>query len=408
MNTLWVVGAGVEAVPGIQRAKDLGLFVVVSDGDPDAPGFHLADDHVVVSIYDIEGTVDAAWKYHGSVRPLDGVICIAADVPLTVAAVAEKLRLPGIPVETARLSVDKVVMKEHLAACGIPVPWFCRLESLTHLRGIVKNRFIGHSLVIKPVDNLGSCGVLRLLRDIDLEWAFDHAMAWSPNSQVMIEEYLQGPQISTESVFLDGVGFTPGFSDRNYEFLERFSPFVIENGGQLPSMLSADDQKAVASVAEQAAKAMGITTGIAKGDIVLALDGPKVIEMAPQLSGGWFCTDQIPLATGVDLVGVAIKLALGQAVSPSELIPTQRQGVAIRYFFPTPGRVVGVKQAELWSAAPGIHRMGFFVHPNDRVESVTNHTQRAGFVIATGETRAEAIERADQVVNSIQIDTVPA
>ncbi len=38
MNTLWVVGAGVEAVPGIQRAKDLGLFVVVSDGDPDARG----------------------------------------------------------------------------------------------------------------------------------------------------------------------------------------------------------------------------------------------------------------------------------------------------------------------------------------------------------------------------------
>ena len=153
---------------------------------------------------------------------------------------------------------------------------------------------------------------------------------------------------------------------------------------------------------------MGITTGIGKGDIVLTSDGPKVIEMAPRLSGGWFCTDQIPLATRVDLVEVAIKLALGQAVSPSELIPKQRQGVVIRYFFPTPGRVVGIKQAELWSAAPGIHRMGFFVHPNDRVESVTNPTQRAGFVIATGETRAEAIERADQVVKSNQIDTVPA
>ena len=181
MNTLWVVGAGVEAVPGIQRAKDLGLFVVVSDGDPDAPGFHLADDHVVVSTYDIEGTVDAAWKYHGSIRPLSGVICIAADVPLTVAAVAEKLRLPGIPLETARLSVDKVVMKKHLAACGIPVPWFCRLESLVQLRSIVKNR--GYSLVIKPVDNRGSRGVLRLVRDIDLEWAFDYAVACSPNAQ---------------------------------------------------------------------------------------------------------------------------------------------------------------------------------------------------------------------------------
>ncbi len=189
MNTLWVVGAGVEAVPGIQRAKDLELFVVVS-GDPDAPGFHLADDHVVVSTYDIEGTVDAAWKYHGSIRPLKGVICIAVDVPLTVAAVAEKLRLPGIPLETARLSVDKGVMKKHLAACGIPVPWFCRLESLTQLRSIVENR--GYSLVIKPVDNRGSRGVLRLVRDIDLEWAFDYAVACSPNSQVSLSGHEGG------------------------------------------------------------------------------------------------------------------------------------------------------------------------------------------------------------------------
>ena len=38
-RTLWIVSGGAEAVPGIQRAKAMGLHVVVSDMNPGAPGF---------------------------------------------------------------------------------------------------------------------------------------------------------------------------------------------------------------------------------------------------------------------------------------------------------------------------------------------------------------------------------
>ena len=63
-----------------------------------------------------DATVAAARRYHKPVRPIDGVICIAAAVPLTVATVAEALGLPGISVETARLSQDKLAMKRCFAA----------------------------------------------------------------------------------------------------------------------------------------------------------------------------------------------------------------------------------------------------------------------------------------------------
>ena len=43
---------------------------------------------------------------------------------------------------------------------------------------------------------------------------------------------------------------------------------------------------------------MGITNGVSKGDMVLTDEGPKVIEIAPRLSGGWFSTDQIPIGLG--------------------------------------------------------------------------------------------------------------
>lgn len=405
MKTLWIVSGGSEAVPGIKCAKEMGLHVVLSDVDKNAPGFLYADDRVIASTYDIEASVEAARRYHHHVRPIDGVISIAADVPLTVASVAAALDLPGISIKTASLSSDKIAMKQHFANSNIPIPWFSSVESVDDLHSIAGKR--GFPLVIKPVDSRGARGVLKLGPDIDLEWAYNHALQFSPTSRVMVEEYLEGPQVSTESIIVNGRGFTPGFTDRNYEYIDDFSPYMIENGGQQPSVLTLDEQRAVAQLAEQAGISIGISNGIAKGDMILTKNGPKVIEIAARLSGGWFSTDQVPVATGVDLVGAAIMLALGEEISEKDLIPSYQKGVAIRYFFPEPGKVVEIKNAEKFKNISWVHRLGFFVKPGDILESLTNHTKRAGFVITEGANREEAVARAKEVIKTVKIETVP-
>jgi len=402
-KTLFIVSGGAESIPGIRRAKDMGLHVVVSDINPKAPGFEVADDIVIADTYGVADTVAAALHYHKTVRPVDGVMCIASDVPLTVASVAHALGLPGITIETSRLASDKLAMKERFVEKKISIPWFCRVDSVPHLRRILSD--CGFPVVLKPVDSRGARGVLRLTESVDLDWAYEHSISFSPSGCVMVEEYLEGPQISTESAIINGRAFTPGFTDRNYEFLDRFAPYIIENGGHQPSILTQEQQDAVSRIAERAALAMGITTGIAKGDMVFTKNGPKVIEIAARLSGGWFSTDQIPLATGVDLIDAAIKIALGEQVSGKDLIQQYQKGVAIRYFFPETGRVVRIENAEQFRDRSWVHKLGFFVKPGDVVEPVTNHTKRAGFVITTGETRDQAVERAEQVVESIKIET---
>jgi biotin carboxylase len=384
----------------------MGLHVVVSDGSAAAPCLAEADDAIIASTYDVDATVAAAREYSRAVRPLDGVTSVAADVPMTVARVAEALGLAGIPVEAARLAADKVAMKQRFAERGIPIPWFAPIAKADELKAAVAER--GLPLVVKPVDSRGARGVLRLVAGVDLDWAYAHASRWSPTGRVMVEEYLPGPQVSTESMLLDGIGYTPGFCDRNYEYLDRFSPWMIENGGQQPSVLSPADQASVARMAEQAGLALGITTGIVKGDMVVTRDGPKVIEVAARLSGGWFSTDQVPVATGVDLVGAAIRLALGDRVEAADLAPTRHRGVAIRYFFPKPGRVTSVTGADRFERVPWVHRLGFTIGAGDVVEDPTNHTRRAGFVITSGEGRDEAVARAREVVEAIRIVTVPA
>ena len=222
MKTLWLVGGGLEAVPAVKRAKELGLHVAVSDYNPRAPALVLADDRIPVSTYDVEATVAAALAYSREVRTIDGVTCVATDVPLTVAAVAQALNLPGIPLEAARLASDKLAMKERLVASGLAVPWFHPVESAAHLASLVRER--GCPLVVKPVDSRGARGVLRLVAGIDLNWAYGVAQSQSPTGRVMVEEFSEGPQISTEAVLLSGRGYTLGLSDRNYELWETFSP----------------------------------------------------------------------------------------------------------------------------------------------------------------------------------------
>ena len=61
----------------------------------------------------------------------------------------------------------------------------------------------------------------------------------------MVESFLFGPQISTEALVVNSKVYTIRVSDRNYEFLDKYSPHIIENGGDLPSFLSNEDQRQI-------------------------------------------------------------------------------------------------------------------------------------------------------------------
>lgn len=404
-KTVLIVSAGVEAVHAIRRAQDLGFNVLVSDRDPGAPGFSVAGDGLIASTYDAIATADAAEDYIRKRGPIHGVLTVAADVPLTVATVAHRLGLPGIPIESARLAQDKLAMKQCFADAGIPVPWFSAVPTADDLERIVEDR--GFALVIKPVDSRGSRGVQRLSPDADLKAAWNIAAGHSLSGRVMVEAYLDGPQISTESVLLNGEGFTPGFSDRNYELLDRYAPFFVENGGDLPSHLPQAVQQSVKRTAEAAGRAMGISTGNIKGDMVVHGGKPFVIELAARASGGYFCTHEIPLNTGVDFVGSIIKLAVGETVSPADLTPRFMRPIVQRYFFPEPGRIVGVTGEDEARAMPGVEELIVTARPGDMARPPQHAGCTAAMVIASGTSVENARDRAAAALARLQVKTVP-
>lgn len=405
MSLLWVLSAGSEACPVIRRAQELGLRVVASDRNPDAPGMQLADHSIVASVYHPEETLAAALAFAARVGPPDGVLCAAADAPLTVARLCEAFNLPGVSTETGRLTSDKLAMKERLAEDGVPIPWFHPVANAAELAAWVDKE--GPHLIVKPVDSRGARGVVRLSEELDPAWAYATAHAHSPSGRVMVERFLEGPQVSTESLVLGDTVETPGFADRNYEFLERFAPFVVENGGELPSRLPADVQARTRQVVADAARSLGLEIGVAKGDVVIHDGQPVVIELAARLSGGYLCSHHIPLSTGVDLVGAAIRQAVGESIDATELVPRWTRGVAERFVFPPPGRVTAVRGEAEIAARPEIALVEVRVEIGDIVGPVEHHPSRAGLVIAEAETREAAIRAADDAIACLEIETDP-
>jgi len=399
---LLLVGGGREALPGLERLRALGARLAVSDGNPAAPGLAVADEPLLASTYDVEATVAAARALHAR-APIDGVLAIAADVPVTVACVADALGLPGLPVAAARRTAEKLAMKEALHAAGVPVPEFAPVASAADLRAALRR--LGLPAIVKPVDSRGARGVVRVRALDEAPAAFATARAASPTGRVMVERFVAGPQLSSESFLAGDEIATPGLADRNYEWLDACAPYVIENGGLQPARAAAALAPRVDDLVRAAARALGLPGGIVKGDLVLDEGGElRVIEVAARLSGGAFCTLTIPLSTGVDLVAAAACAAVAAPVDVASLRPRRARPVANRFFRPPPGRLRAVTGFAEAARMPGVAFAELTVAPGDRIRPCTDHTCRVGSVIAVGDDADSAIARAEAAVAAVRFE----
>jgi biotin carboxylase len=379
------------------------MNVLLSDSDPQCPGAKEDVQFVMASTYNPESTVN---KIRQSGIQVDGVMSMSADVPYTVSRVADALGLRSIPLESALALSDKIKMKDVLASNSIPIPWYREITSRGELESFRSSS--SSSLILKPADSRGSRGVVRLLPPVDSGWAFEESKGHSPSGRLILEEFLEGPQLSSESIISDGKIVTVGLADRNYENLHRFDPYVVEDGGQLPAELEATVRLEIDILLSSVASAFELKNCTLKGDLVLHDGRPKIIEVAPRLSGGLFSTHSIPISTGVEFTRYAIEIAVGNNPDLPREIGIPPKCVAQRFLFPTPGKVVSVSGLSEVSKLSFVELCEVYVSPGDVVPSTENHPARAGMVITSGDTVSQAVSRAKSAVSQIEVVTVPS
>jgi len=399
VKTILILGAGLMQSPGIHVARRKGWRLIVADGNPDAMARDLADRFEVVDLKDKEGLLAVARRAveHG---PLDGVFTAGTDFSSSVAWVAEKMGLSGMPYDVAMRATDKSLMREAFKKAGVPSPPFTSWTGEGDPMSILTSG-LAFPLVVKPVDNMGSRGVTRVDDASGLAEACHAALRLSRTSRVIIEQFMEGRELSLDAVVSRGRITVCGVADRHICFPPRF----VEMGHTMPTDLDARTVREAEEVFCAGIRAIGIDNGAAKGDIKMTPAGPMIGEIAARLSGGFMSGWTFPLSTGVDVTEAAMLIAVGMA--PGDLTPRFHRTCAERAFISIPGVVEEIWGVEEAKRLPGVAEVFARAGRGSEVVFPSNNVEKCGNVIAVADTRREAIEIAEHAIATIGIRLRP-
>ncbi len=387
-----IIGGGLLQQPVIIAAKKMDYQVIVTDYNPETIGMKEADIPIVMSTKDIEGSVRVA-KAQNEITPINGVLTVGTDATMTVAAVANALDLPGLKYEDAEAATNKIKMRMRFKEKGVPAPHFLPVWSLSDAKKACK--ILKLPVVIKPSDNMGARGVMRIDNLNEITDAFKFTKDASPSGELIIEELMEGPELSIDAIVYNGEVYFTGIADR----IIVFPPYFIETGHNMPSNLSKNQIQSAKDVMIKGIKALGIETGAAKGDIKITKNGAMIGELAGRLSGGFMSAYTYPLSTGVNLMRTAIEIALGQ--EPGNLEPVLNRVSVERAIIPKPGIVKKICGLEDALKVQGIEKIFLNVKPGDKVIKPRSNVEKAGHIIAVGDSLKEAeksIEKCNELL----------
>lgn len=397
MKKIMILGASVLQVPAIKKAKDMGLQVIAVDMDPNAIGFQIEGIQTeVISTIDTEKVLEAARKYR-----IDGIMTLASDMPMrTVAVVAKELGLVGIDEETALKATNKAVMRECLAQNQVPVPRFYKVNSKNEYLSAIEK--FSNDCIVKPSDNSGSRGVMLINNVADkesVEQAYEYSKTYSRSGDIVVEEYMTGPEVSVETLSVDGECHVIQITDK----LTTGAPNFVEMGHSQPSMLSEEIRNRIGEVAIAANHAVGIKNGPSHTEIKVTADGPKIVEIGARLGGDNITTHLVPLSTGVDMVEACINIALGE--NPDISIKENRAS-AIRYIKNDTGLVKSIEGMDEANHIEGIKQISIVHGVGSQVGEIHSSVDRVGFVIAQANTPTKAVNACEKALETIKVEVV--
>lgn len=394
MKKIMILGASILQLPAIEKAKKMGIEVIAVDMNPNAVGFQVEEIRKeIISTIDTSKILETAKAYK-----IDGIMTLASDMPMrSVAVVAKEMGLVGITEETALKATNKAAMRETLKIYGVPIPKFYRVNKKEEFIAAVEY-FKKKNLkcIVKPADNSGSRGV-ALLSDVqNVNVAFEYSKKYSRSGDIVVEEYMEGPEVSVETISIDGVCHVIQITDK----LTTGAPYFVEMGHNEPSMLSEDVKEKISKVACAAVAAIGIENGPAHTEIKVTQDGPKIVELGARLGGDNITTHLVPLSTGVDMVECCIRIALGEM---PDLEKKENKGAAIRYLKTNCGEIVEITGIDEAKMIKGVKQVSVIPNVGEQVKEIKSSVDRVGFVIAQDETPEQAIKICETALKKIKV-----
>ena len=311
IKKLAVIGASYLQLPLVKKAKNMGLEVHCFAWAEGAVCRDLADFFYPISIIEKEEILKICKEVE-----IDGICTIASDVAApTVAYVANMMNLVGNDYEAAVRANNKYQMREAFIKAGVPCPKYMMVTADTLNNGEVKETLdsLKYPIIVKPSDRSGSLGVTKVETSANLMSAIEYAIEKSFKHQAMIEEFIEGREISVEFISYNGDHFPLQITDK----VTTEAPHFVELEHHQPAALSEEMIASVYEITKSALNALGLTNGASHAEYKITTEGRiAIMEIGGRMGGDFIGSDLVRLSTGYDFVQGVIEVALGEFETP--------------------------------------------------------------------------------------------
>lgn len=379
-----VMPGGAPQVPLLKKLKKMGFRSFVINPSDTSPAFQYAERHLNANFFDYP----ACRKFADEIAP-DAVVSDQCDIATQpVADMAAYLGLLGIDPKIVPLFRDKSEMRRFSALHNLnPVE-----SKLCHDVNEAKTFFAGlHSkMIIKPLDSNSSRGVFTIATVDDLETHFDETLKWSISEKaVLCERFINGVEFTIDGIKIPGEGHKClAISEKRH--------FAHNSNIACELCFSHHNDKfdyvALQELNNRYVNLSGLEFGTTHAEYKYENGKFYLIEIGARGGGGFISSHIVPCMSGVDNLGILVRMSLGEKINPAEInIPAAlHDRCAVLKFFDFPaGHVVAINGEELLKDNPKVLDYRFNFKVGDTIEKPSDDSKRVGYYIAYGDTSSE-------------------
>lgn len=397
MKKLMVIAAGILQVPVIKKAREMGCYVIAVDGNPDACGLQYADKAICANIISENDMLCIARE-----EKIDGVIHPCSEVSMNVMGrINDEMGLSGITRSQAIKATNKYLMRKAFEEFNAPSPKSFITTSCDDAWFIFCNSFDA-SAILKPSRNSGSRGIAKIEKDIireNFDLLYERALKESRDHTVLIEQFIEGPEFSVEIIVWNRNVNVLAITDKK----TTGAPHFVELGHNQPSCFPENVVQKVKDAAVAGVKALGIDACACHAEVKYQNGNAYLMEIGARMGGDFISTILTVESTGIDMVAASIDCALGNV--PNLTPQSSPSGVCIRYFTPSPGKLLGIHNIEALNS-PNVISSEIYCKVGDQISEVTSSICRSGHLIVKSEDVLDSINKAEAILSDVVFEVI--
>jgi biotin carboxylase len=373
----------------IRRARELGLETLVADIDPGCPGRAAGDEFVQLDTDDAEALVELA-----RARRVDLVLAEQTDRVVPVAAqINAELGLPGLRPDVAERFTDKSVMRRALQG-AVPMPAYQEVSRREEALAFAERE--GYPVVLKPKRRQSSIGVFVAESPDVLAARFADSVSESQDGRILVESFIDGPEIAVEGFSLKGRFHALAVSEKSqYDF----NP-CLDRRVSFPPRYSDAVLARIRATARTVVESLGLEDGISHAEYRMRDDVPYLVEVAARGAGHGVASRLVPHVSGVDVYELLIRRLCGEEV----VMPAIRHRAASLAFLDFSSgmvrEVLGLEHARAEDLAQEL-RLSFTA--GDTIDVPTDGRRRLGYAIVLGENRDEVDAKCARIEDLVRV-----